>query len=239
MKRLHVQLWIAVFLSVSGMILLFCGFWVVPTGQIDNSVLVAYGEVSTFAGALFGVDYRYTFKEKTKQKIRRKRKMNKPTYIIIHCSATREDKDFTEKQINDSHVARGFGKWGYHYYIRKDGRVIPMRAENEIGAHDNFIVPGEKTSYNRCSIGICYEGGLDKNGKAKDTRTDAQKKAMRELVQDICHRHDIIDILGHRDTSPDKNGNGIVEKCEWMKECPCFDVKSEFTSFLPPVIVRP
>ena len=59
MKRLHVQLWIAVFLSVSGMILLFCGFWVVPTGQIDNSVLVAYGEVSTFAGALFGVDYRY------------------------------------------------------------------------------------------------------------------------------------------------------------------------------------
>lgn len=56
MKRLHVQLWIAVFLSVSGMILLFCGFWVVPTGQIDNSVLVAYGEVSTFAGALFGVD---------------------------------------------------------------------------------------------------------------------------------------------------------------------------------------
>ena len=37
--------------------------------------------------------------------------MNKPTYIIVHCSATREDKDFTEKQINDSHVARGFGKW--------------------------------------------------------------------------------------------------------------------------------
>jgi len=70
--------------------------------------------------------------------------MNKPTYIIIHCSATREDKDFTEKQINDSHVARGFGKWGYHYYIRKDGRVIPMRAENEIGAHDNFIVPVRK-----------------------------------------------------------------------------------------------
>lgn len=64
MKRLHVQLWIAVFLSVSGMILLFCGFWVVPTGQIDNSVLVAYGEVSTFAGALFGVDYSYKCKYK-------------------------------------------------------------------------------------------------------------------------------------------------------------------------------
>lgn len=164
--------------------------------------------------------------------------MNKPIYIIIHCSATREDKDFTEKQINESHIARGFSKWGYHYYIRKDGQVILMRSESEVGAHNSFKSP-EGCSYNYNSIGICYEGGLDKNGKAKDTRTEAQKEAMRSLVQDICHRHAIIDILGHRDTSPDKNGNGTVEKCEWMKECSCFDVKSEFTSFLPPVIVRP
>lgn len=41
---------------------MFCGFWVVPTGEIHNSVLVAYGEISTFAGALFGVDYTYRFK---------------------------------------------------------------------------------------------------------------------------------------------------------------------------------
>ena len=40
--------------------------------------------------------------------------MNKPIYIVIHCSATREDREFTENQVNESHVARGFGKWGYH-----------------------------------------------------------------------------------------------------------------------------
>ena len=57
--KLTIQLAVAVFLSVAGMVLIFCGFWVEPTGEIDNSVLVAYGEVSTFAGALFGVDYRY------------------------------------------------------------------------------------------------------------------------------------------------------------------------------------
>jgi drug/metabolite transporter (DMT)-like permease len=62
-KRLNVQLWVAVFLTVSGVILLFCGFWVKPTGEIDNTVLVAFGEVSTFAGALFGVDYNYRFKQ--------------------------------------------------------------------------------------------------------------------------------------------------------------------------------
>ena len=154
--------------------------------------------------------------------------MNKPIYIVIHCSATREDREFTENQVNESHVARGFGKWGYHYYIRKEGRVVKMRAENEIGAHDN-----------RCSIGICYECGLDRNGKAKDTRTNAQKKAMRELVADICKRYEIVDVLGHRDTSPDKDGNGIVERWEWLKECPCFEVKDEFVNFLRPVIVKP
>lgn len=165
--------------------------------------------------------------------------MNKPKYIIIHCSATQEDMDFTEKQINESHVARGFEKWGYHYYIRKDGRVVPMRAENEIGAHDNWMVPGEKISYNRCSIGICYEGGLDKNGKAKDTRTEAQKASMASLVQDICKRHQILDVVGHRDTSPDKDGNGVVDRYEWLKECPCFNVKEDFRAWLPTIIVKP
>lgn len=165
--------------------------------------------------------------------------MNKPSYIVIHCSATRGDRDFTEKQINEAHVARGFGKWGYHYYIRKDGRVVPMRAENEVGAHDNCMVPGMKVSYNRMSIGICYEGGLDASGRAADTRTPAQKEAMARLVQDIASRHEILDVLGHRDTSPDKNGNGVIEQSEWLKECPCFDVKAEYPSWLPTVRIKP
>jgi hypothetical protein len=59
MKKLTVQLAVAVFLTISGMVLVFSGFWVSPRGEIHNSVLVAFGEVSTFAGALFGVDYRY------------------------------------------------------------------------------------------------------------------------------------------------------------------------------------
>ncbi|MDO4754848.1 MAG: hypothetical protein Q4A54_00755 [Parabacteroides sp.] len=56
------QLITAFILTLSGIILLFMGFWLHPTGEIHNSVLVAFGEVSTFAGALFGVDYSYKFK---------------------------------------------------------------------------------------------------------------------------------------------------------------------------------
>ena len=62
--RFNVQLVMAVLLCVAGLTLVFCGFWVAPSGEIDNSVLVAFGEICTFAGALFGVDYSYNLKIK-------------------------------------------------------------------------------------------------------------------------------------------------------------------------------
>ena len=62
MTRLTIQLIMAILLTLSGIVLLFCGFWIDPQGLIDNSVLVAFGEISTFAGALFGVDYTYKLK---------------------------------------------------------------------------------------------------------------------------------------------------------------------------------
>ena len=67
MKRVTVQLIIAVLLTLGGIVLLFSGFWVDPDGVIDSSVLVAFGEISTFAGALFGVDYTYKFKVDNRQ----------------------------------------------------------------------------------------------------------------------------------------------------------------------------
>ncbi len=67
MKRLTLQLIIAILLTLSGIVLLFSGFWIDPQGLIDSSVLVAFGEISTFAGALFGVDYTYKFKIKNNE----------------------------------------------------------------------------------------------------------------------------------------------------------------------------
>ena len=76
-------------------------------------------------------------------------------------------------------------------------------------------------------------------GKAADTRTPAQKEALRNLVATLCEQYNIIEILGHRDTSPDLNDNGIVEPSEWIKMCPCFEVRDEFANFMRPVIIRP
>lgn len=65
-KAYNLQLMMAVLLTLSGIALLFSGFWIDPAGKIDSSVLVAFGEVMTFAGALFGVDYSYRIKQNSK-----------------------------------------------------------------------------------------------------------------------------------------------------------------------------
>ena len=69
MKRLTVQLTMAILLTMSGIVLLFCGFWIEPQGEVDNSVLVAFGEISTFAGALSGVDYSYKIKKNENERV--------------------------------------------------------------------------------------------------------------------------------------------------------------------------
>ena len=126
-------------------------------------------------------------------------------YLVLHCSASRCNEDYSVEQLRRDHKARGFYDIGYHFYIRKDGTMTQHRMLLEVGAHAR--------PYNRCSIGICYEGGLDENGKPADTRTLAQKVTMEELLKSL--RKDLPDaaILGHRDLP------GV------RKECPCFSVK--------------
>jgi N-acetyl-anhydromuramyl-L-alanine amidase AmpD len=142
--------------------------------------------------------------------------------IVIHCSATKETVNYTFEQCVNDHKARGFKKCGYHFFIRKDGTVHTGRHLDEIGAH----VAGK----NSRSVGICYEGGLDANGKPKDTRTPEQKLAILSCIDEAIKYsgNRITRITGHRDLSPDKNGNGIVEPDEWVKQCPCFDSEPEY-----------
>ena len=62
--KLDIQLVTAAVLSVGGLVLLFCGVFIAPQGEIHESLLVGFGEVATFAGALFGIDYTYKWKQK-------------------------------------------------------------------------------------------------------------------------------------------------------------------------------
>ncbi len=132
--------------------------------------------------------------------------MRKINLIVIHCSATRVNQNFTVEALEACHKARGFRTIGYHYYITKDGEIYPCRPEEQIGAHAKH--------YNAHSIGICYEGGLDEKGNPADTRTEAQKRSMIELLKSLAVDYPEAEIIGHRDLP-------------WVrKSCPCFDVKS-------------
>lgn len=132
--------------------------------------------------------------------------MRKIDKIILHCSATKEGQHFTTDDINKWHVARGFARIGYHYVIYLDGSVHKGRSEDLIGAHC--------LGQNATSIGICYIGGLDAKGNPKDTRTDAQKKALVSLVKDLKVRYPKAIVHGHNEFA--------------AKACPCFNVKNEF-----------
>ena len=144
--------------------------------------------------------------------------------LVIHCSATKGD--VSAATIRGWHKAQGWSDIGYHYVIRTDGTVEKGREEKAIGSH----VKG----WNSGSIAIVYAGGIGADDKPADTRTPEQKAAMAKLVKDIATRHKLpaVKIMGHRDLSPDLDKDGVVEKHEWMKACPSFDVSKERDGWL-------
>ena len=81
--------------------------------------------------------------------------------IIVHCSATKAGQDFTAADIDCWHRERGFNGIGYHYVIRLDGKLEKGRDVSLAGAHCR--------GWNERSVGICYIGGLDENGRPADT----------------------------------------------------------------------
>ena len=143
-----------------------------------------------------------------------KRKLNREDVklLIIHCSATRCDRAFSPESLIATGNAR-FGQPSYHYYIRMDGEIVSILPENIRGAHAR--------KYNRCSIGVCYEGGLDAKGHPADTRTEAQKKAMYELLEDLREEYPDARIIGH------------CELPHVAKACPCYLPSKEYSQLQP------
>ena len=114
------------------------------------------------------------------------------TLIIIHCSATSEGKSLSAEACRQDHILhRGFRDIGYHFYITRDGEIHR----------------------------VCYEGGLDANGKPKDTRTLEQKGALLALLRELKRQYPKALVVGHRDLNP-------------MKGCPCFDAVKEYSQVI-------
>lgn len=137
--------------------------------------------------------------------------MRKIDRIVLHCADTYARMDIGVKEIRQWHLERGFNDIGYHYVIRRDGTVEKGRSLEIIGAHAQ--------GYNSNSIGICYAGGKDDDGKPEDNRTLEQKATLHELVVELKQRFPKAVVVGHGEL-PGVN-----------KTCPCFSVCMEFKEF--------
>lgn len=127
--------------------------------------------------------------------------------IIVHCSATREGRDYTVDDIRKWHKRRGYSDIGYHFVVYRDGSVHNGRDVNIIGAHCK--------NHNAYSIGVCYIGGCKFDGVTpKDTRTDAQKASLLKLLKDLKRMYPQATIHGHREYD--------------NKACPSFDAREEY-----------
>jgi len=127
--------------------------------------------------------------------------------IIVHCSATREGQDVLVETIRDWHKSRGFNDIGYHFYVELDGTIRKGRSIDKMGAHCK--------GQNRNSIGVCYAGGVESDGRTpKDTRNEAQKESLLMVLKVMKAMYPHATIHSHNEFA--------------AKACPSFDATEEY-----------
>lgn len=135
-------------------------------------------------------------------------------YIAVHCTAGSQKA--TVRDLELEFKRKGWKAPGYHYVITADGKIHQLL--------DTEKVSNGVKGYNSVTVNVAYTGGID----GVDNRTDEQKKSLVCLLKLLRKRYPDAVIQGHRDFSPDLNGNGKIEKSEWIKMCPSFDAKTEY-----------
>lgn len=142
-------------------------------------------------------------------------------HIVVHCTASSQKT--TIKTLLGFFKARGWRMPGYHYAITTDGAIHQLL--------DEACIANGVKGHNAHSIHVAYIGGVEmREGKlvSVDNRTPEQKDSLLVLLSELKARYPEAIIQGHRDFSPDINGNGIVDRWERIKDCPCFDAKIEY-----------
>lgn len=128
-------------------------------------------------------------------------------YIAVHCTATAQTATVSSIQ-NYWKTKLGWKMPGYHFIIKADGEIVNLLPIEQVSN-------GVK-GFNSVTVNVCYIGGIDDKGKAKDTRTPAQKASLLEVLKDLRKKFPKAVIQGHRDFP------------KVAKECPSFNAKLEY-----------
>lgn len=137
--------------------------------------------------------------------------MRKIERIFVHCTAGNQKQ--TLQQLKDEFIRRGWKNPGYHYVVFPDGKLVQLLSEDKVS---NGV-----QGYNSTSINVSYIGGIDKQGRPLDNRTQAQKDTLYALLIYLKQQYPKAHILGHRDIWGKNSKN-------WKKYCPCFDAEEEY-----------
>lgn len=137
------------------------------------------------------------------------------TRLFVHATGG-DQRTTTVSTLKAEFKNKGWKNPGYHYVVFPDGAVVQMLSEG-------LVANGVK-GYNSTSVHVSWVGGY----KGVDNRTVAQKVTLIKVLRELHKKYPSAKILGHRDISPDKNHNGIVDPWERIKDCPCFEVRQEY-----------
>jgi len=137
--------------------------------------------------------------------------------IVIHCTAGRAQQK-TSDIISYWRLKLGWKSYGYHWIVGEDGTKERLT--------EDYAPTNGVKGFNANSIHLCYKGGWD----GTDTRTDAQKKSLLELVKHYIKLYPNAKVVGHRDLSPDLNKDGKITPNEYIKKCPCFNAIDEYSA---------
>ncbi len=136
-------------------------------------------------------------------------------YIIIHCTAGNQKQTIADLK-NWWRKGMGWNNVGYHWVVEANGAATRL-------AEDSQVTNGV-AGFNANAIHISWFGGVTKDLKSIDNRTPEQKESLQDLAEAYKRKYPNATFKGHRDFSPDKNKNGIIEPSEYIKNCPAFDV---------------
>lgn len=144
----------------------------------------------------------------------------KITHIFVHCTAGSQSMT-PDELLNFFYKVKRWSRPGYHYVVSADGKITNIWPESK---YSNGV-----KNMNSHSINIAWIGGVDKaHPNGIDNRTNEQRVALKHLLKELRVKYPNAKIMGHRDTSPDLNHNGIVDPWERIKQCPCFDAMVEY-----------
>jgi len=131
----------------------------------------------------------------------------KLTHLVVHCTATQPTATVTAIQNYWKNV-RGWKSPGYHIILPQEGFTV---------LSDFNSITNGALGYNERGVHISYIGGIDKSGKAKDTRTDMQSKLIEIFIEEMVERFPHIKVIGHQEVA--------------AKSCPSFKVKDEYPTY--------